>query len=96
VLFVLFSLSDEHFHGHPVSAEYVFKFDPTNPRMTGYEHYAGKVKVHFDEQAIEDSFGRAFGIQECREVAHPLYPGRRLWNVIARRLDDPNADLSGR
>jgi hypothetical protein len=81
-LVVLFSLSDEHFHGHPVSPEYEFRFDSLNPLMTGYEHYAGKVNVHFDREAILETFGRTFTVDVLTESAHPLYEHRKLWNVI--------------
>jgi SAM-dependent methyltransferase len=83
-LVVLFSLSDDHFHGHPVSPEYAFQFDPRNPLMAGHEHYAGKLNVHFDHAAIMDTFGRTFTIEVLTESAHPLYEHRRLWNVIIR------------
>jgi ubiquinone/menaquinone biosynthesis C-methylase UbiE len=81
-LVILFSLSDDHFHGHQVSAEYVFRFDPLNPLMTGYEHYSGKVNVHFDRTAIVETFGRTFGIEALTETAHPIYEHRTLWNLI--------------
>ena len=84
-LLVLFSLSDEHFHGHSVSREYAFQFDPLNPLMAGYEHYAGKVNVHFDRQIILDTFGRTFTIEALTESAHPLYEHRKLWNLIIRK-----------
>jgi SAM-dependent methyltransferase len=85
VLLVLFSLSDEHFHGHPVSREYAFRFDPRNPLMAGYEHYEGKVNVHFERRAILETFGRAFSIEVVREFPHPIYEHRKLWNAIIRK-----------
>jgi SAM-dependent methyltransferase len=85
VLVALFSLSDEHFHGHPIAAEYAFRFDSCNPHMTGYEHYEGKINVHFDRPAIVQTFGGAFDIEEIGEFPHPLYPHRKLWNAIIRR-----------
>ncbi len=84
-LIVLFSLSDAHFHGHPVSREYSFQFDPLNPLMTGYQHYAGKVNVHFDREAIVETFGRTFAIEVLTESVHPLYEHRKLWNIIVRK-----------
>jgi SAM-dependent methyltransferase len=84
-LIVLFSMSDDHFHGHAVSREYEFTFDPANPLMVGYEHYAGKVNVHFDRQAILDTFGSTFSIDALGESAHPLYAHRKLWNAIVRK-----------
>jgi len=85
VLLALFSLVDEHFHGYPISREYAFRFDPRNPLMAGYEHYEGKVNVHFDQQAIAGTFGHAFSIEEVREFPHPLYEHRKLWNAILRK-----------
>jgi ubiquinone/menaquinone biosynthesis C-methylase UbiE len=85
VLLVLFSLSDEHFHGHTVSREYAFRFDPLNPHMAGYEHYAGKVNIHFDREAILDTFGSTFSIEALSESPHPLYAHRKLWNAIIRK-----------
>lgn len=85
VLMVLFSDKDEHFHGHKVSREYSFKFDPENPLMAGYSHYHGMVNVHFDRAEIERTFKDMFEIIEMKEVKHPVYPYRYLWNVILKK-----------
>jgi ubiquinone/menaquinone biosynthesis C-methylase UbiE len=84
-LVVLFSMADEHFHGHAVSREYVFEFNSAIPLMAGYAHYQGKVNVHFDRREIIGALGGRFVIEEADEVRHPVYAHRRLWEVIVRK-----------
>lgn len=84
-LMVLFSSKDEHFHGHKVSREYEFKFDPENPQMQEFAHYHGMVNVHFGKNDIKKTFGKDFEIIKMEEVGHPLYPYRFLWNIILRK-----------
>jgi len=85
-LLVPFSTADEHFHGHPVSTEYAFRFDPTNPLMAGYDHFEGMSNVHFDHAAVLRAFGEWFKIEEAVELAHPVYSHRKLWEVVVRKL----------
>ena len=85
LLMVLFSTSDEHFHGHQVSKNYVFKYNPTNPLMAGYDHYHGMVNIHFDKQDIVKTFKDNFKIVKMLEVRHPVYAHRYLWNIILKR-----------
>jgi ubiquinone/menaquinone biosynthesis C-methylase UbiE len=90
-LLVLFSTSDEHFHGHPVSTEYAFRFDPANPRMAGYEHYEGMLNVHFDRTAILRTVSEWFTIEDVEEVPHPVYAHRKLWEVVVRKASSLTA-----
>lgn len=84
-LFLLFSLKDKHFHGHPVSRQYTFRFDPRNSQMRGFEHYQGMFNVHYDEERIRQVFDE-FEIFELLEAPHRLYPNERFhWNVILRK-----------
>lgn len=85
LLMVLFSDKDEHFHGHQVSQNYTFKFNPDNPLMAGYAHYHGMFNVHFNKKDIKKTFADSFKIVRMSEVPHPIYPHRLLWNVILRK-----------
>jgi cyclopropane fatty-acyl-phospholipid synthase-like methyltransferase len=85
ILLVLFSARDEHFHGHPVSPEYVFRFDASRPLMAGYEHYNGMHNVHFNERSVHGLFGDSFNIVDAVEVPHPVDDHRYLWNVVLTR-----------
>lgn len=87
-LMVLFSKRDRHFHGHPVSSGYSFRFRPGNPLMAGYAHYHGMYNAHFDRQDINEVFAADFQLVKVRQVKHPLYQHRRLWNIILRKLSD--------
>jgi cyclopropane fatty-acyl-phospholipid synthase-like methyltransferase len=85
LLLVLFSDRDAHFHGHPVSAEYVFRFDRDQPLMAAYAHYDGMHNVHFDERSVHNLFPATFTVAEAVEVPHPVDDHRYLWNVILTR-----------
>lgn len=88
LLVVAFSLADEHFHGYPVSLEYAFDtalIDPKlEPEHDQYLHYQGMYNRHSDRADIQDRLGGHFGIMCAKEVQHPVYSHRRLWNVIMR------------
>src|SRR5581483_10243808 len=85
VVLVLFSMADLHFHGHPVSRRYTFRYDPANPTMLGFAHYHGMVNVHFDLADIQTAFANGFDIVEAVQVQHPVYTERFLWNVILHK-----------
>jgi cyclopropane fatty-acyl-phospholipid synthase-like methyltransferase len=85
LLMVLFSDKDTHFHGHPVSSEYVFRFDRYEPLMAEYMHYDGMHNVHFDERSVHELFSSTFDVVEAVEVPHPVDDHRHLWNVILAR-----------
>jgi ubiquinone/menaquinone biosynthesis C-methylase UbiE len=85
LLLVLFSDKDKHFHGHKVSKKYSFKFDPRNSLMEGYEHYEGMYNTHFGEKEVKKLFPKSFKIIKMKEVTHPVYSHRKLWNVILQR-----------
>lgn len=87
-LLVFFSDKDKHFHGHKVSKRYTFRFDPTNELMEGYSHYHGMFNYHFGKAEVKKTFGDIFEIIEMKEVGHPLYSHRFLWNVILRKSQD--------
>ncbi|TSC64655.1 MAG: SAM dependent methyltransferase [Microgenomates group bacterium Gr01-1014_93] len=84
ILMVLFSDKDSHFHGHKISSEYEFKYDPENPLMEGLAHYHGMVNVHFNKRDIKKTF-KDFKIVKIEEVVHPIYSHRFLWNVIMQK-----------
>lgn len=83
-LFLIFSLKDRHFHGHRVSRQYTFRFDPRNLLMRGFKHYEGMFNVHYDEAAIAETFAD-FEVLEILERPHPVHEMRYLWNVILRK-----------
>lgn len=85
IMMVLFSDKDEHFHGHSVSKEYSFVFDPQNPLMQGFEHYHGMYNVHFGRSDIKKVFANNFKIVKMVEVKHPIYNHRFLWNVLLQK-----------
>lgn len=85
VLMVLFSDKDKHFHGHKVTKQYTFRFDPNNPLMQGFAHYHGMYNAHFSRKDIKDTFSDMFEIVKIIEVKHPLYAHRFLWNVILKK-----------
>lgn len=85
IMMVLFSDKDKHFHGHKVSGKYTFKFDSKNPLMAGFEHYHGMYNAHFNKQEIKKTFGDLFKIIKMKEVKHPVYEHRLLWNVILQK-----------
>ncbi len=84
-LIVLFSDKDKHFHGHKVSKQYTFRFDPKNPLMEGFAHYHGMYNIHFNESLIRRTFKDKFEIIEMVEVRHPVYDHRYLWNVTLKK-----------
>lgn len=86
LLLVTFSDKDEHFHGHQVSKSYHFEFDPQNQQMAGFEHYHGMYNIHFSKQDIDRLFVDSFRQVLAQEVDHPVYPHRKLWNVILQKL----------
>lgn len=86
VLMVLFSDKDDHFHGHKVSKNYTFKYNPSNLLMKDYAHYHGMFNAHFNEKNIKETLGDKFKIVEMVEVSHPIYPHRFLWNVILKKI----------
>lgn len=85
LLLVLFSDKDKHFHGHKVSRQYTFRFDPKNPLMEGFSHYNGMYNIHFNESLIRKTFQDKFEIVEMVEAQHPVYDYRYLWNVILKK-----------
>lgn len=84
MLFVLFSLKDNHFHGHQVSKRYDFQFDPDNLKMARVPHYHGMHNVHYDEGQIRSEFSR-FRIVDLQEFVHPRESSDRfVWEMIAQ------------
>ena len=88
-LFVLFSASDKHFHGHSINKRYDFQFDPNNPLMEGYQHYQDMHNVHFNEEDILRDFAK-FRVVKLIEVQHPMDNHRRLWEVIVANNKSSN------
>lgn len=87
ILIGLFSDKDEHFHGHKISKNYTFKFDPTNVLMEGFSHYHGMYNAHFGEKEILNTFNGMFEVIILKEYRHPIYAHRYLWNIILRKLE---------
>jgi SAM-dependent methyltransferase len=98
LLFVLFSSEDEHFHGVKVkdrgNNRYNYKLENADPalepeldRYTSYGDGKGMYNIHFDDAEIDSQFSPHFEIIEKALVQHPVYPHRKLWNVIMRYPD---------
>ncbi len=92
-LFVLFHIDDEHFHGHPVTAEY--RFDPAKvnkvlePEWEKYEKdYPDMLNRHHSRDDVFRLYGEKFDVIQIIEVQHPVYPHRKLWNVRVKKKAD--------
>ncbi len=98
ILTVFFSASDKHFHGRPVNMKgypftprYFYKLadviSDLEPDIDRYKHYAkgkGMYNTHLTKEEAEQEFGQHFKDVRVEESNHPVYPHRKLINILAR------------
>lgn len=100
MLWVLFSESDKHFHGHPVERTYYFDFAKVDrtlePEADKYLDYQNMFNRHFNEEDIRERIGRHFQIVGLGEYQHPIYSHRKLWNVITAVSGHSSNGLAGK